>query len=221
MISYAIGIMRDAGRPRRYLRLKSDEPLAVTDAVIAFTKQQPDKTAVYECIVGDMLRETRTDKFFYRWYALESVLIETDHTPPVKETLAEVVPAASAAPIVFVTLAESGQIDDVTAGEHAELFSHWEPGVKYEVGNLRQYSGQLYRCVQAHTSQADWTPDVAASQWAKAADPAEEWPEWSQPIGAHDAYNAGDKVSHNGKHWTSEVSANVWEPGVYGWTPET
>ena len=49
------------------------------------------------------------------------------------------------------------------------------------------------------------------------ADPAEEWPEWSQPVGAHDAYNAGDKVSHNGKHWTSAMDGNVWEPGTYGW----
>ena len=37
-------------------------------------------------------------------------------------------------------------------------------------------------------------------------------------VGAHDAYNAGDKVSHGGKHWTSTVDSNVWEPGVYGWT---
>lgn len=120
--------------------------------------------------------------------------------------------------IAFVTLAERGDIDPVTAGEHAELFSPWAPGVKHEVGNLRKYNAQLYRCIQAHTSQADWTPDIAVSQWAKAADPAEEWPEWSQPIGAADAYNEGDKVRHNGKHWISTVNANVWEPGIYGWT---
>lgn len=126
--------------------------------------------------------------------------------------------AGAVAAIAFVTMAEKGDIDDVTAGEHAELFSPWEPNVKYEAGSLRGYGGQLYRCLQAHTSQADWTPDAAASLWAKAADPAEEWPEWSPPAGAHDAYNEGDKVSHNGKHWTSGVDGNVWEPGVYGWT---
>ena len=37
-------------------------------------------------------------------------------------------------------------------------------------------------------------------------------------LGAHDAYEQGAKVSHNGKHWISDVAANVWEPGVYGWT---
>ena len=71
---------------------------------------------------------------------------------------------------------------------------------------------------RAHTSQADWTPDKTASLWTPVSDPAEEWPEWSQPVGAHDAYSKDAKVSHNGKHWTSTVDSNVWEPGVYGWT---
>lgn len=40
---------------------------------------------------------------------------------------------------------------------------------------------------------------------------------WVQPTGAHDTYNAGDVVAHNGKAWVSTVNANTWEPGVYGW----
>ena len=123
--------------------------------------------------------------------------------------------------IAFVTLAEAGSIDTVTAEEHVELFAEWACPIAYTVGQLRRYNGKLYKCVQAHTSQADWTPDTAASLWSVAADPAEEWPAWSQPIGAHDAYAKGDKVSHNGKHWTSSVDNNVWEPGVYGWTEVT
>lgn len=119
--------------------------------------------------------------------------------------------------IAFVVLAESGAIDEVTATEHTDVFAAWEPGVSYIVGNLRTYDNVLYKCVQAHTSQSDWTPPVTLALWAKAGDPAEEWPEWSQPIGAHDAYAAGDKVSHNNKHWVSNVNGNVWEPGVYGW----
>ena len=56
--------------------------------------------------------------------------------------------------------------------------------------------------------------------WTRIADPAQEWPEWIQPTGAHNAYAQGAKVSHNGKHWISDVGANVWEPGVYGWTEQ-
>ena len=122
-----------------------------------------------------------------------------------------------AAAIAFVVLAENGQIDAVTAAEQSTLFAEWVPGVNYAVGNLRRYGGTLYRCVQEHKSQEGWGPDKAASLWAVTSDPAEEWPAWSQPVGAHDAYSAGAKVSHNGKHWTSTVDGNVWEPGVYGW----
>ena len=119
--------------------------------------------------------------------------------------------------IAFVALAENGTIDEVTATEHLSAFAPWEPDVQYAVGNLRVYDDRLWKCIQAHRSQSDWTPDVAVSLWAKAGDPAEEWPEWSQPVGAADAYMAGDKVSHNDSHWISNIDNNVWEPGVYGW----
>ena len=122
-----------------------------------------------------------------------------------------------AAAIAFVVLAEGGQIDPVTASEQSTLFAEWVPDVNYTVGQLRQYGGILYRCVQAHKSQEGWEPDKAASMWAVTADPAEEWPAWSQPLGAHDAYSAGAKVSHKNKHWTSAVDGNVWEPGVANW----
>lgn len=119
--------------------------------------------------------------------------------------------------IAFVTLAESGNIDEITATEHTDLFSPWTVGVAYPVGVLRQHNDLLYKCVQAHTSQEDWSPDVTPSLWAKVGDPAEEFPEWSQPIGSHDAYMLGDKVSYNGQHWVSTADNNVWQPGVYGW----
>lgn len=120
--------------------------------------------------------------------------------------------------IVFVTLAEAESIDAATAAEHADLFASWAAPVAYTAGNIRRYAdGKLYKCLQAHTSQEDWTPDASTSLWVKIADPAEEWPEWSAPVGAHDAYAAGSKVSHGGKHWTSSLDGNVWEPGVYGW----
>ena len=99
------------------------------------------------------------------------------------------------------------------------MYDEWSAeSVKYVLDDIRQYNGLLYRCVQAHTSQATWTPEAAASLWTRIADPAQEWPEWIQPTGAHNAYALGAKVSHAGKHWVSNVANNVWEPGVYGWT---
>lgn len=128
--------------------------------------------------------------------------------------------ATAAASIAFVVMAEAGTIDEITAAEHIGMFSPWVSNAHYPIGALRQHNGVLYKCVQDHVSQADWTPDSAASLWARAGDPNEEYPGWSQPVGAHDAYGAGDKVSHNGAKWVSDLDGNVWEPGVYGWTEE-
>lgn len=118
----------------------------------------------------------------------------------------------------FIEQAEAGNVDAETASQHSDLFEPWASGMEYTVDALRQYEGQLYRCVQAHTSQDDWTPDKTPSLWVKAHDPAEEWPEWMQPTGAHDAYAKGAQVSHNDKHWISDIDANVYEPGVSQWT---
>ena len=125
--------------------------------------------------------------------------------------------APEAAVIAFVALAETGAIDEVTAGEHREIFALWAYPAQYKVGNIRQHQGKLYRCLMDHTAQEDWAPGQAPSLWVQIADPGEEWPEWSQPIGAADAYPIGSKVSHNGGRWESEVDNNVWEPGVFGW----
>lgn len=142
--------------------------------------------------------------------------------PPTNDELAaSIASLQSANAITFVALCDTGTLDAVTASEHAELFAEWAYPIAYTVGQFRRHNGKLYKCVQAHTSQESWTPDTAASLWSVAADPAEEWPAWSQPVGAHDAYAAGDKVSHNGKHWTSDVAGNVWEPGVSQWTEYT
>lgn len=99
------------------------------------------------------------------------------------------------------------------------IFPEWIPsGYDYYVSERVSYNGKYYRCIQNHKSQPDWTPDAAVSLWVEMSDPGEEFPEWKQPTGAHDAYAKGDKVSHNSKHWTSDIDANVYEPGVYGWT---
>lgn len=99
------------------------------------------------------------------------------------------------------------------------IFPEWdENGYEYFAGEKVSYKDGLYRCIQSHKSQSDWAPDVAVSLWVSISDPSIEWPEWKQPTGAHDAYAKGDKVSHNDKHWISDIDANVYEPSVYGWS---
>ena len=106
-------------------------------------------------------------------------------------------------------------LSDEDALEAIELYPAWKTGTAYAVDERIRYNNTLYRCVQAHTSQADWTPDITPALWTVVS--LDEFPEWVQPTGAQDAYHVGDKVSHNGKHWISTADNNVWEPGVYGW----
>lgn len=108
--------------------------------------------------------------------------------------------------------------DDSTALEYPELVQPWQPGADYTADQRVNYAGTLYKCLQDHTSRDDWTPDAAPSLWAKVLIPDETViPEWEQPDSTN-PYRAGDKVTHNGKTWVSDVDNNVWEPGVYGWT---
>ena len=95
------------------------------------------------------------------------------------------------------------------------IYPAWVTDHDYAVGDRTQDEDILYKCIQAHTSQASWRPSLTPALWVRVS--IEEWPEWVQPIGAQDAYNTGDKVTHNDSHWVSAVDGNVWEPGIYGW----
>lgn len=109
-------------------------------------------------------------------------------------------------------------LDDETALTGVELFPVWAIGKAYAVDDRVQHGGTLYKCVQAHTSQENWTPDATPALWVVVT--VEEWPEWVQPTGAQDAYAKDAKVTHNGERWISDVDSNVWEPGVYRWTKQ-
>ena len=99
--------------------------------------------------------------------------------------------------------------------DNKAAFPLWSVGIQVAAGQILRYNDDIYRVIQPHTTQSDWTPDKVPALFSKIS--LDEFPEWVQPTGAHDAYSAGDKVSHNGKHWKSTVKGNVWEPGVYGW----
>lgn len=110
-------------------------------------------------------------------------------------------------------------LTDEQAATVPGIYPAWNgDGAAYAVGDRVQHTGALYKCLQAHTSQATWTPTDAPSLWAKVFIPTPGViPDWEQPSSTN-PYSKGDKVKHNGKIWTSDIDGNVWEPGVYGWT---
>jgi hypothetical protein len=110
-------------------------------------------------------------------------------------------------------------LTDADALEAVQLYPAWTAGESYEPETRVRHGGKLWRCEQAHTAQADWTPDATPALWTEVAKPG-EIPVWKQPTGAQDAYMIGDKVHYpdkDGPVYISTVDNNVWQPGVYGW----
>ncbi len=127
--------------------------------------------------------------------------------------------AQAVAEIMFVQAATAEQLDEQTIIKFPSLFVEWDENWRGKAGDIVQDEGNLYRSIHDVTDAGQNTkPSETPAMWTRIGNPLEEFPEWVQPLGAHDAYSKGAKVSHNSEKWTSDVDSNVWEPGVYGWT---
>lgn len=119
----------------------------------------------------------------------------------------------------------AASLDDERAMEVATIYDAWLVGKAYSVGDFFTYGEnsvgdpQLYKVVQAHTSQADWTPNTTPALYVAIGLDDAGYPVWSQPTGAHDAYNTGDVVDYNGVLYQSLIDGNVYAPDAYpiGW----
>lgn len=107
----------------------------------------------------------------------------------------------------------------------ATIYDPWKAGNAYSVDEFVTYGEnavgdpQLYKVVQAHTSQVDWTPDVTPALYVAIGLDEKGYPIWSKPTGSHDAYNTGDIVDYNGTLYRSLIDGNVYSPNEYptGW----
>lgn len=109
------------------------------------------------------------------------------------------------------------------AQNNVEWYKQWVYGEKVAKGGRRwelvEGEKLLFECIApsglnegTNIYKPSETPAIWKRVWL------EEWPEWVQPLGAHDAYAKDAKVTHKGKKWTSDVDNNIWEPGIHGWT---
>lgn len=119
----------------------------------------------------------------------------------------------------------ANSLGEEQALEIATVYPKYEVVKSYTVGEYLTYGEnevgdpQLYKVVQAHTSQADWTPNTTPSLYEPVGLTDEGYPVWSKPSGAHDAYNKGDIVDYNGVLYRSAIDGNVYSPDEYpqGW----
>jgi hypothetical protein len=116
-------------------------------------------------------------------------------------------------------------LTDEQAMEVATVYPKYEVGKAYKADEMLTYGyngvgdPQLYRVAQAHTSQEDWPPDTTPALYTPIGLNDAGYPVWTQPTGAHDAYNIGDIVDYNGKLYKSLINGNVHSPDANpsGW----
>lgn len=121
--------------------------------------------------------------------------------------------------------AAGATLTEEQAIECVRLYRPWEVGKAYTTGEYMIFGvnsvgdPQLYKVVQSHTSQEDWKPDITPALYDAIGLDADGYPVWSQPTGAHDAYNKGDIVNYNGVLYESVIDGNVYSPEAYpaGW----
>ena len=111
------------------------------------------------------------------------------------------------------------------AMEVATVFPKYEVGKSYKVDEMFTYGEngvgdpQLFRVVQAHTSQEDWIPSETPSLYTPIGLDEKGYPIWSRPTGSHDSYNKGDIVDYKGELYKSLIDGNAYSPEEYhaGW----
>lgn len=110
--------------------------------------------------------------------------------------------------------AQTEAMTDEKILEYPAFVEKWKINTAYTAGKRLEYNGTIYKVLQDHTSQGEWTPDAAPSLFTKVLIPDPDTiPEWEQPDSTN-GYSTGDKVTHNGTIWESLVDNNVWEPGT-------
>lgn len=107
------------------------------------------------------------------------------------------------------------QMSDEEALSVAALFPTWSSKIDnaVSIGERLWYDNKLYKVIQAHTIQDDWTPDVTPALFVEVS--IEEWPPIPEVITAEQAYMAGDKGTWKGQHYICQIDNTVHNPDQY------
>lgn len=204
------GKLRDGRTVSNYNLLPHDVLLA--EGWLPLVGEPPETDEKHRAVVsGYEIYEDRVETI----YSIEEII-----PVPVSETEIRESASLKAQQLAVKSLIQAKSLSTEEIIELAPLFPAYEVGKAYSIGDIFTYQRSLYEVIQAHTSQADWPPDTTASLY-KNHTPKGEIEDWRQPLGAHDAYMAGDRVLFNGKTYISKIDNNVWSPDVYGWELET
>lgn len=216
-VNYSI-VPAEGGFEVESVTVVTDEPLGqdhfglLVTALVRVRYTADDEFAIARQCVSKVSDYMAYNTYVEKCKEIASDVLEMEFNPDYNPTLAEILTQLR---ILLQPSVE--ELDDEVAEKVPSLFEPWKPDENVAAGVRRYYKGTglVYECVIGHRTQDDWTPDVTPNLWKVIH--MEEWSEWVQPAGAHDAYAKDAKVAHNGEHWMSDYDGNIWEPGVFGW----
>lgn len=176
--------------------------------VVSFSKTETNKNF----FAGDSVEEAM--KHFNMYEKDGSLFIKTEDSQALNE-LGIANDEATNFRTTVDALIQSMTDEEAVASQ--VLFPNWQSGKSYALDERVRYNGKLYKVLQAHTSQDDWTPEVAPSLFTYLLIDKEGGTiqEWAQPDSTN-GYATGDIVSYNGKYYKSTADNNVYEPGTTG-----
>ena len=119
--------------------------------------------------------------------------------------------ATQATARLVAQMISDGQLDDATLGEVAAAFAPWRPWEDVAVGDVRLWVDGLVECIQAHTTQPDWTPDVTPALWKVHRTDTGGTVEWEAGI----TVEAGETVIYEGVEYAvlqGHTTQEGWEP---------
>jgi hypothetical protein len=159
---------------------------------------------------------------YYFYHAGEFYSSDAELARLARDKAANDAPALAGILFVLEAVSDNPRFDETTMLEHARYFIAWDENWTGARGQIVQDAGGLYKALHDVLTPAQNlrpSTDTGNLIWKQIGNPADEWPQWSQPIaGVDNFYMIGDKVSFNDKHWVSDTDNNVWAPGAYGWT---
>lgn len=150
---------------------------------------------------------------------LDRVLAKKRDQDDIRERNSRLVPAMVRAASIFAL-----SFTDEQALEVSDLYPTYAVGVNYKQGERFTYNGRLFKVNQDHTSQEQWVPGETGTEslYTCLEMSGDGYLVWTQPTGAHNAYNTGDIVHYptaDDPLYKSLIDGNVWSPDTYpqGW----
>ena len=191
---------------------------------VRLTLQEPYRDFVVS-FTGDM---TAVDNEILEQRAIAKLAREFNPSNALEELTRKQEEQEQSIKSILKTITLAKDLSDNQKEEILSRYEEYQEDKEYKEGDKFTFDGKIYEVIQGHRSQANWIPSSTPALYKEflnvkitnqAGEETEVVSEWKQPLGGHDAYKKGDKVSFNGQIYQSKNDGNVHSPEAnpQGW----